>query len=276
MQEDNSMFTGDNVLGAGSTVFYDLSAYLASLRRMLAVAPTHLYPGHGPAVLDTGGGEGCALIRLYIQHRQQRVDAVARVLREAVAAVAPPAQCEGGGGPAPAPGATATAPPPALAHAAAAATASLDSGSSRCDDGVLTTADVVSAVYAGQHLSANLVPAATRNTLLVLEALVVADDSQVELLSARPDYLDATYEDVARLRWRWRGKAAATTAAAAAAVAEAAAVAAPAPATAAAPAGAGGNEAAVSNEVHDGERRQRQHQQRSEATQQLQGGEGRL
>ena len=34
LEEENSMFTADNVLGTGTTVFRDLHAYMNSLRKM--------------------------------------------------------------------------------------------------------------------------------------------------------------------------------------------------------------------------------------------------
>jgi glyoxylase-like metal-dependent hydrolase (beta-lactamase superfamily II) len=69
--ESRSMFTGDVVLGWGTSVIDppegDLSAYVASLRRMLALEPGALYPGHGPVVPD-----GSAKLREYLDHREER------------------------------------------------------------------------------------------------------------------------------------------------------------------------------------------------------------
>ncbi|ERT02663.1 hypothetical protein HMPREF1624_00964 [Sporothrix schenckii ATCC 58251] len=86
LEEEGSLFAGDNVLGQGTAVFEDLAVYLQSLARMRALysekrgtaaaTPNRLYPGHGPVVED-----GPAKITEYIEHRQQREDQVVRLLR---------------------------------------------------------------------------------------------------------------------------------------------------------------------------------------------------
>lgn len=52
LEQEAAIFSGDNVLGCGSTWFEDLVPYMASLGKMLEVATrdgvTALYPGHGP------------------------------------------------------------------------------------------------------------------------------------------------------------------------------------------------------------------------------------
>ncbi|CAK7208743.1 hypothetical protein SCUCBS95973_000205 [Sporothrix curviconia] len=86
LEEDGSLFAGDNVLGQGTAVFEDLAVYLESLARMRALYTEEgreeggriLYPGHGPVVED-----GPAKITEYIQHRQQREDQVVKLLRTA-------------------------------------------------------------------------------------------------------------------------------------------------------------------------------------------------
>ncbi|KAJ5971889.1 uncharacterized protein N7479_001807 [Penicillium vulpinum] len=84
LEEENAMFTGDNVLGHGTAVFEDLKIYLNSLHRMRdRVSSGRGYPGHG-AVIDNAG----ARITEYIKHRQQREDEVLRVLRFGGLAVA--------------------------------------------------------------------------------------------------------------------------------------------------------------------------------------------
>lgn len=69
------MFTGDNVLGHGTAVFEDLTAYMNSLERMGQQFSGRAYPGHG-AVID----EGKAKISEYIRHRQERENQVLEVL----------------------------------------------------------------------------------------------------------------------------------------------------------------------------------------------------
>ncbi len=76
LEEENAMFTGDNVLGQGTAVFEDLSTYLRSLENMRGMFSGRAYPGHGPVIDD-----GKAKILEYIQHRQMRENQVLEVLR---------------------------------------------------------------------------------------------------------------------------------------------------------------------------------------------------
>jgi len=70
------MFTGDNVLGHGTAVFEDLSAYISSLELMEKNVAGRAYPGHGPVIED-----GKAKVREYIRHRAEREEQVLGVLR---------------------------------------------------------------------------------------------------------------------------------------------------------------------------------------------------
>jgi glyoxylase-like metal-dependent hydrolase (beta-lactamase superfamily II) len=76
-----ALFTGDAVLGRGTSVIDppegDLGAYLASLRRMLALEPATIYPGHGPTVEDAQG-----LLHQYLAHRAERARQILDALRE--------------------------------------------------------------------------------------------------------------------------------------------------------------------------------------------------
>jgi glyoxylase-like metal-dependent hydrolase (beta-lactamase superfamily II) len=67
----SAMFTGDAVLGRGTSVIDppegDLVAYLRSLRRMRELAPATIYPGHGPTILH-----GVAKLDEYLEHRAER------------------------------------------------------------------------------------------------------------------------------------------------------------------------------------------------------------
>ncbi|RAL03810.1 putative metallo-beta-lactamase domain protein [Aspergillus ibericus CBS 121593] len=76
LEEEDAVFTGDNVLGHGTSVFEDLKTYLSSLQRMQHRVSGRGYPGHG-AVIENA----TAKITEYIKHRQQREDEVVRVLR---------------------------------------------------------------------------------------------------------------------------------------------------------------------------------------------------
>lgn len=78
LEEENAMFTGDNVLGHGTAVFEDLTLYLDSLNRMEQQFSGRAYPGHGALIPD-----GRKRIREYIAHRQQREAEILHALREA-------------------------------------------------------------------------------------------------------------------------------------------------------------------------------------------------
>ncbi|KAK9721094.1 hypothetical protein K7432_003698 [Basidiobolus ranarum] len=77
LNEDNSLFAGDNVLGQGTTVFEDLGAYMNSLSRMLTLKPNIIYPGHGPVIK-----EGTQMLRNYIEHREAREKQILSLLRQ--------------------------------------------------------------------------------------------------------------------------------------------------------------------------------------------------
>jgi len=66
------MFTGDTILGRGTTVVAkpdgDLGAYLWSLQRLTAYAQVSMLPGHGPAQ-----GDVAELARAYLEHRRERL-----------------------------------------------------------------------------------------------------------------------------------------------------------------------------------------------------------
>jgi glyoxylase-like metal-dependent hydrolase (beta-lactamase superfamily II) len=73
------LFTGDLVAGLGTVVLDDqpgaLGQYIASLERLISLAPRTIYPGHGP-IVDDGVGK----LNEYLQHRHQRVQQVVDAL----------------------------------------------------------------------------------------------------------------------------------------------------------------------------------------------------
>ncbi|MGH2530133.1 MAG: MBL fold metallo-hydrolase [Actinomycetota bacterium] len=78
-ERHRSLFTGDAVLGRGTSVIDppegDLTAYLRSLRRMGELSPRVIYPGHGPIVLD-----GPGKLEEYLEHRADREEQVLAAL----------------------------------------------------------------------------------------------------------------------------------------------------------------------------------------------------
>jgi glyoxylase-like metal-dependent hydrolase (beta-lactamase superfamily II) len=92
-EEASALFTGDVVLGRGTSVIDppegDLVTYLRTLRRMRDLSPRTIYPGHGPVV-----SRGIAKLDEYLEHRATRerqvLDALAdgpRTIEELVEAI---------------------------------------------------------------------------------------------------------------------------------------------------------------------------------------------
>ncbi|XP_020300199.1 endoribonuclease LACTB2 isoform X2 [Pseudomyrmex gracilis] len=75
MQDDNILFSGDCILGEGTSVFEDLHDYMLSLESILKLKPDLIYPGHGPVLNDP-----ITRIEYYIKHRQQRENDILRML----------------------------------------------------------------------------------------------------------------------------------------------------------------------------------------------------
>ncbi|KAK4686295.1 endoribonuclease LACTB2, partial [Tremellales sp. Uapishka_1] len=79
LEGEKGVFTGDTVLGQGTTVFTDLAAYMTSLKTLLALKPNVLYPAHGPHIPSSAAS--MAHIQTYIKHRQDREDEIVRILQ---------------------------------------------------------------------------------------------------------------------------------------------------------------------------------------------------
>ena len=72
LEEERVLFTGDHILGRGTTVVAypdgDMAAYMASLERLRTLPGIdRLYPGHGPVIEDP-----LRVIEEYIEHRKER------------------------------------------------------------------------------------------------------------------------------------------------------------------------------------------------------------
>lgn len=79
LSSDGDLFTGDMVLGAGTSAVFppdgNMADYLASLRKLIALRPSRIYPGHGPVRDD-----GLALLEQYLAHREMRETQIEDVL----------------------------------------------------------------------------------------------------------------------------------------------------------------------------------------------------
>jgi glyoxylase-like metal-dependent hydrolase (beta-lactamase superfamily II) len=86
LEEEGAIFSGDHVLGVGTTVIParggDLLDYMNSLERLLDEGPGAIYPAHGPRIPD-----GAAKLREYIAHRREREGEIIAALREGLASI---------------------------------------------------------------------------------------------------------------------------------------------------------------------------------------------
>lgn len=87
LREDRALFTGDCILGCGSSVFDDLHEYMKTLHKLKHLVLESkaedeltgidkLYPGHGPILYE----KGIDKIIEYIEHRLQREKEIVTVL----------------------------------------------------------------------------------------------------------------------------------------------------------------------------------------------------
>lgn len=77
LEEEQALFSGDCILGERTAIFEDLYTYLNSLRKILALNPRVIYPGHGSVIIDP-----VASIQFYIDHRLKRENDILGVLGE--------------------------------------------------------------------------------------------------------------------------------------------------------------------------------------------------
>lgn len=81
LSEEKALFTGDVILGAGTTVIPDetgdLGQYMDSLRRLLALDVEKIYPAHGPVIHNARQKIG-----EYIAHRELRERQIVAALQK--------------------------------------------------------------------------------------------------------------------------------------------------------------------------------------------------
>lgn len=79
-EDGGALYTGDHVLSGTTTVISppdgDMTAYVASLRRIRDLRPTVIYPGHGAPV-----GDAVGLVDEYLRHRREREEQIAAAAR---------------------------------------------------------------------------------------------------------------------------------------------------------------------------------------------------
>jgi glyoxylase-like metal-dependent hydrolase (beta-lactamase superfamily II) len=81
-RESGILFTGDTILGKGTTSVHDLGPYMASLERLQALTPKTILPGHGPVVSDAE-----QTVASYIRHRRMREEQVLTELQRGLRSV---------------------------------------------------------------------------------------------------------------------------------------------------------------------------------------------
>lgn len=86
IRETRALFTGDNVMGSGSSVVNpgegEISLYLQTLEKFLRYDPAVIYPGQGPVVTDPR-----AKIDALIRHRKEREQQIMSLLAKAPSSV---------------------------------------------------------------------------------------------------------------------------------------------------------------------------------------------
>ncbi|KAK4099892.1 Metallo-hydrolase/oxidoreductase [Parathielavia hyrcaniae] len=156
-EREGAVFTGDNVLGHGTSVFEDLGLYVGSLERMAGLYPAggggggKAYPGHGAVVED-----GSDKIAEYIRHRAQREEQVVQALGSFASRSG-----------------SSSSPVSAAAAAAGVVEAELpeQAGGGRTggDDDAWTAMELVKTIYRG--VPESLHPAAARGVVQILQKL---------------------------------------------------------------------------------------------------------
>ena len=77
LKDCHALFSGDCILGKGSTVFESLVDYMKSLEKLKSITPSKIYPGHGPMIDDA-----IKKIDEYIHHRKEREREILSLIKD--------------------------------------------------------------------------------------------------------------------------------------------------------------------------------------------------
>ncbi|KAK0159410.1 hypothetical protein PV328_010288 [Microctonus aethiopoides] len=77
LEEDKILFTGDCILGETSAIFENLTDYMMTLKKLLALNSKVIYPGHGPIIEDPQ-----SRIMSYIDNRNYKEAQILQILEE--------------------------------------------------------------------------------------------------------------------------------------------------------------------------------------------------
>ena len=75
-REQGILFTGDTILGVGTTTVGDLYDYMNTMHKLLELKPRIICPGHGPIIQDAS-----KTIQQYIDHRNMRERQIGELLQ---------------------------------------------------------------------------------------------------------------------------------------------------------------------------------------------------
>ncbi|MBI2887468.1 MAG: MBL fold metallo-hydrolase [Chloroflexi bacterium] len=78
IRRERILFTGDTILGVGTTTVNDLYDYMATMEQLLKLKPRMILPGHGPVIPDAS-----RTIQEYIAHRNMRERQISQQLQRA-------------------------------------------------------------------------------------------------------------------------------------------------------------------------------------------------
>jgi glyoxylase-like metal-dependent hydrolase (beta-lactamase superfamily II) len=86
LEEERALFTGDVILGAGTSVIPidggDMTQYLATLERILELELERIYPGHGPPIPNPR-----EKVQAYIRHRKERESQILQAIKSGASSV---------------------------------------------------------------------------------------------------------------------------------------------------------------------------------------------